>query len=241
MTEFLQARGDARHSQAHPALSPELRAAIARDLVPVRPLAAPWRRALAFAPLGVLLVAASPLLWGLGSSVQALPLWASWGLSAAQALVGLLVVGAALREAVPGRGLSRGMLGALAAATVAVFVGISLGSATALPTVVPVVDRLRFIWECFYMAAIVGVPALALVAWLAWRLLPGRPAIAGALCGLGAGLLTDAGVRLFCWVTEPMHVLLAHGGAIAALVVLGALLATGIDRLALARRRRDAR
>lgn len=220
------------HPQARHALSPELRAAIARDLSPVRPLAAPWRRALAFAPLGVLLVAAAPLVWGLGSNVRVLPLWMSWGLSAAQALVGLLVVGAALREAVPGRGLTRGMLGALVAATVAVFVGITLGSAAALPTVVPLAYRLQFIWECFYMAAIVGVPALALVAWVAWRLLPGRPAVAGALCGLGAGLLTDAGVRLFCWVTEPMHVLLAHGGAIAALIVLGALAATGVDRIA---------
>lgn len=218
----------------HP-LSPALRAAIARDLVPVRPLAPPWRRALAFSPLGVLLVAASPLLWGLGSNVQALPAWASWGLSGAQALVGLLVVGAALREAVPGRGLSRGVLGALFAATLAVFVGVTLGSAAALPTIVPAVDRVRFVWECLGMAAIVGAPAVGLVAWLAWRMLPGRPAVAGALCGLGAGLLTDAGVRLFCWVTEPMHVLVAHGGAIALLVVLGALLSTAIDRYAAAR------
>jgi hypothetical protein len=132
------------------------------------------------------------------------------------------------------------MLGALAAATVAVFVGISLGSATALPTVV------RSSTACASSGSVSTWPRSSASRrsrsspGSPWRLLPGRPAIAGALCGLGAGLLTDAGVRLFCWVTEPLHVLVAHGGAIAALVVLGALLATGIDRIAAAHAARRA-
>ena len=67
--------------------------------------------------------------------------------------------------------------------------------------------------------------------WLAARALPTRPALAGALYGLGAGLMADAGVRLFCWVSAPAHVLVAHGGAILCLAAAGALAATVIERM----------
>jgi len=220
-----------------PPLSPIVRDTVARDLAPVRPLAPPWRRTLAFAPLGVLLVGASPLVWGLRVNLESLPWWASWGLSGAQALAGLLVVGASLRESVPGRTLSRRALLSVLAAASALFVGITLASAALLPTPLPASVRVRFVWECVGMATVVGVPAVVLVAWLAWRMLPGRPAVAGALCGLGAGLLTDAGVRLFCRVDEPWHVLVAHGGAIAGFVGLGAVLSVAIDRLVALRAR----
>ena len=61
-------------------------------------------------------------------------------------------------------------------------------------------------------------------------LLHARPALAGGLYGLGAGLLADAGARLFCWVSDPAHVLLSHGGAILGLVIAGALSAVIVDR-----------
>jgi hypothetical protein len=218
-------------------LASSVRDAVERDLAPVRPRAAPWRRTLAFAPLGLLLVIASPLVWGLRGNLADLPAWATWGLSGVQALAGLLVVGASLRESVPGRTLSGRALAGVLAAALGVFVGITLVTDAMLQTPIPPSVRMRFVWECVGMAAVVGVPAVALVAWLAWRLLPVRPATAGALCGLGAGLLTDAGVRLFCNVDEPWHVLVAHGGAIAGLCALGALLSVGIDRLAARRAR----
>jgi hypothetical protein len=48
--------------------------------------------------------------------------------------------------------------------------------------------------------------------------------------------MADAGVRLFCWVTGPAHVLIAHGGAIVMLMLLGAAGAVVVER-ARARRR----
>jgi hypothetical protein len=54
--------------------------------------------------------------------------------------------------------------------------------------------------------------------------------LAGALYGLGCGLIADAGLRLFCDYTVPSHVLLAHGGAIVAAMAVGAVVSTVIPR-----------
>jgi hypothetical protein len=81
------------------------------------------------------------------------------------------------------------------------------------------------------MAAASSVPILAAAAWLAARALPTRPAVAGAVYGLGAGLMADAGVRLFCWVSAPAHVLVAHGGAILFLTAAGAGAAVVVEKV----------
>jgi hypothetical protein len=48
--------------------------------------------------------------------------------------------------------------------------------------------------------------------------------IAGALLGLGAGLIADAGWRIFCHFSEPAHVLSAHLAAIVMSTAIGSLL-----------------
>jgi hypothetical protein len=55
--------------------------------------------------------------------------------------------------------------------------------------------------------------------------LPLRPGVAGALYGLGCGLIADAGLRLYCEYSAPLHVLVAHGGAIVGAMMAGALVA----------------
>lgn len=62
-----------------------------------------------------------------------------------------------------------------------------------------------------------------------WRALPRRPVLTGALCGLGVGVMADAGLRLFCWGGELVHIVLAHGGAIAILMALGAFGASIVE------------
>ena len=204
--------------------SPRLLEAVARDLRPVRPLAAPWRRALALLPFGFLLLVGVPGFWGFRAGLPELGIGLSWGLSALQALAGLAVVGVALREGVPGRKVSPAVLLATLAASMALFLAITWVTQLHYPVTVRPAVRVRFVWECLGIATVSGIPALAAVAWLAWRLLPNRPWIAGAVAGLGAGLMADAGMRLFCWVSEPEHVVLAHGGAILILMLAGALL-----------------
>jgi hypothetical protein len=51
-----------------------------------------------------------------------------------------------------------------------------------------------------------------------------RPSAAGALYGAGAGLAINAGWRIACPVSNPWHALGAHGAAIVATVILGALI-----------------
>lgn len=203
---------------------------IGDDLRPIEPLAPPWRRLLFYLPVGLALIAAMPWVWGLRANAGHLGFFATWGLSALQTLVGLLIVGVALFEAVPGRELSPRALAVTGLAAVALFAGLTFTTQYLEPNQMRPGVALRFAWECFWMATVWSVPALAAAAWLAYRALPTRPAVAGAICGLGSGLIADAGVRLFCWVSEPAHVLFAHGGAIVFLVGLGAGAAVLLDR-----------
>jgi hypothetical protein len=210
---------------------PELLAAVGRGLAPVRPFASPARRVLALLPLGLALLVAIPMVWGLRRNAPALGPVAAWGLSGLQVLAGLLVVGAALREAVPGRELSARAVAATVGAALALFVGLTLLTEHLVSAAAPPGVFGRYAWECFWMAAVSSVPVLAAAIWLASRALPTRPALAGTIYGLGAGITADAGTRLFCWVSSPAHVLLAHGGAILFLAAVGAAAATLVERL----------
>jgi hypothetical protein len=204
--------------------------AVLDDHAPVRPLAPPWRRALGLLPLGALAVIGAPLYWGWRVNIAELGPWLAWGLSSLQALGGLAVVGAALREAVPGRNLTRRALLVTLGSAVLLEVGVTLVTARSLPAAVPPGVWIRYAWECLGMAAVGGVPVLAAAGWLCARALPTRPALAGGLYGVGAGVVADAGVRLFCWVSEPAHVLASHGAAIFGLAALGATAAVLVDR-----------
>jgi hypothetical protein len=70
---------------------------------------------------------------------------------------------------------------------------------------------------------------MVLATLMAGRAFPTRPAVAGALCGMSAGILSDAGWRLSCWFSEPAHIIGAHALAILALTAAGALLAVCAD------------
>jgi hypothetical protein len=209
---------------------PPLLAAVQGDLAAVRPYLSPLLRTLALVPVGIALLVGIPALWSPRPNLALLGGLGGWGLSALQGLVGLVVVGLALREAVPGRELSRRTLSALVLAGVAVFLGLTLTS----QWLAPVALRRRF-WTaealgCFRMAATWGVPALGVAASLLLRAAATRPVIAGAASGLGVGLMADAGMRLFCGISTISHVVVAHGAAILLLMALGALAAAVADR-----------
>lgn len=210
-----------------------LLSAIKQDFKPVTPLASPGRRALALVPLGIVLLVGLPVFWAWREHISGLAPLSSWGLSPLETAAGLLALAAAFREAVPGRALSAKALVALIGLAAAVFVMINLTDPPQMPVIATVETRLRWLWECIGMATAFSAPALAVPTWLAWRALPNRPALTGALCGLGVGLMADAGLRLFCWDSETSHVLIAHGGAIVILVALGALSAVIVERLQL--------
>ena len=211
--------------------SPLLLCAVRGSLRPVRPYLPPSLRALALLPVGVVLLVGIPAFWGPRPNLALLDDFAAWGLSALQMLLGLTLVGVALREAVPGQELSRRTLAALVLLGVLLFLALTLTSEWLAP-----VALRRRVWVveaigCFRMAATWGVPALAIAAWPTVRASPTHPLVASAMCGLGTGLMTDAGMRLFCGVSTVSHVLVGHGAAILLLGALGALVGVVADRL----------
>jgi uncharacterized membrane protein YgdD (TMEM256/DUF423 family) len=206
-----------------------LRARIAADYQPVRPLASPLVRTTWLLPLAALALFAAPVAFEVRGDAARLGFGGTWGASALQVSVGLALAAAAMREAVPGRAWSRTAIALWLGLPLALLVLITLASWEMSPVV------LRRQWwligvACFGGSLASGLPAVALASVLAARAYPTRPVVAGALLGLGAGLMADAGWRLFCHFSEPAHVLSAHAGAVLVSTVLGSALAAAICR-----------
>ena len=198
---------------------------------PVRPLASPLRRTLALVPLAILLFFGPPMYYHWRENLAQLPGWMSWGMSALESLGGIGLMGISLRQAVPGMTVRpRWILLALTSG-VLLFTCVSLTTANGLPTPLHNPNSwARLAWECVIDELLFAIPSLAISAWLVARALPMRPSLAGAAYGLAVGLMTDAGVRLFCWIDQPLHVFAGHGGAVLIGTIGGALTATLIER-----------
>ena len=200
---------------------PELRELIARDLAPARPLPPPSTRALALVPIAAAIVAAVPLLHELRPDLPAIGALRAFGFSIAQAIAGMFVVAAALRESVPGRQWTAGQLSALLAGGLAL-PAILPGFAASAFDVAPRAQGAAVVGvACFRTSALAALPALAAATVLSARAFPLRPAVAGALYGLGCGLIADAGLRLWCEFSAPSHVLIAHVGAVILSMAVG--------------------
>lgn len=210
--------------------------AVKSDLRPVRPLAAPMRRALRFLPLGIAMLVGIPTFWTWRAHLTALAPWSSWLLSALELGLSLLILAASFREAIPGRELSAKRIAALVCIALGVFVLVN--PTLPAPAHLTSSTLAGWMWECIVRATTFSIPALVLPVLVASRGLPNRPALMGALCGLGVGFMGDAGLRLLCWDGDYAHVILAHGGAIAILVGLGALSAVLVERVKHRRRPR---
>ena len=200
----------------------ELRARLAADYRPVRALPSPWARALWILPFALVALVAAPVAFTVRPGAASLGWIGVWGFSIAQTLLGVLVVGAALRESIPGRDWSRTAIGLWIALPLLAVVALTLYSWETSP-----VTLLRGFWMvgglCFAGSAATALPVVALASILAARAYPTRPAVAGAMLGLGAGLMADAGWRIFCHFSEPAHVLSAHLAAVIMSAMIGAI------------------
>lgn len=209
----------------------DLRAEIARDLAPARPLLAPAARALLLAPLALATVVAVPSIYFLRPDLADLGVVRAWGLSFAESLAGLVLVALALRESVPGRALSRRTVALAIAAGLAVPLAIYVISSDRFDVGVQPRAQLYVSYICFRTSFGAAVPALIATAFLIARAYPLRPGVAGVLYGLGCGVIADAGLRMYCEFTMPSHVLGAHGGAVVAAMLMGPALVGGVRRL----------
>jgi len=201
-----------------------LRSAIANDLQPVQPLPPTWRRTLVVAAVVTVVIAAALTVLKLRFDVDQMPVWLSWGCSLLELTVGLVVVGLALRESIPGRALTSGAVAGAAVLATGLQILVGLTTWFFSPGMPMPSDAAAAGMSCLRHDTTLGLPALAATLWLVFRALPLRPSIAGLLGGAGAGLTADAVTHLLCPVSDLRHVLVWHTGAILLLMAAGWLI-----------------
>jgi len=221
----------------HSPKSPEaLMRAIARDLRPVKPSPQPLRLALRMAPVALLLSSVILLAIGPRHDSALLGPLLTWGASAAQFALAIALVWIAAHEGMPAGRLPARIVyvAAIAASLVVVFVALltfSISPASEPLLRVPpwINEKLRTSpwimgFGCGVGSTIAGGLLVLLFSRIFRNSLAARPTVAGALYGAGAGLAINAGWRVACPVSTPWHSLGAHGAAIVATVILGALI-----------------
>lgn len=206
-------------------LLPEaLRRSISDDLVPVRPLPPAWIRTLQAAAVAAIGLALVIFVFKLSPrpDMEQLPMWLSWGCTALQLGIGVLLLGMALREAVPGQGVPIGTV-ALGVGT-AVLIQILVGIATWMHSAGMPLEKghgLSAGISCTTHDVAMALPALLVTLWLVFRALPLRPSIAGLLGGAGAAVTADAITHILCPMSDLRHVLVWHTGALIGLMLVG--------------------
>ena len=200
-----------------------LRETIAKDIEPIRPLHPVWQRSLVVAVVATLVMAS--ILFGfkmqLRGDMGQLPMWLSWGCAILELVAGILIVGLALRESVPG--------GAVPGRTVqtAILTGVALQILVGIMTWahsagVPMgADWFAKGIGCMSHDIAMILPTFAVTMWLVFRALPLRAPVAGLLGGTGAALTGDAITHLLCPMSDLRHVLVWHTGTVFGFMALG--------------------
>ena len=199
--------------------------AIAQDLRPVRPSPQPLHLALRMVPLALLISSVILLAIGPRQDSGILGPLLTWGASAAQFVLAIALVWIAAHESIPAGRLPRQVVyfAAVAASLVVVFVTLlafSISPANATLRVSPWIMG----FACGIGSTLAGGILVLFFSWVFRNSLATRPTVAGALYGAGAGLAINAGWRIACPFSTPWHALGAHGAAIIATAILGALI-----------------
>jgi hypothetical protein len=220
---------------------------IARDLRPVKPSPQPLHLALRMAPIALLVSSVILVAIGTRHDSAILGPLLTWGASGAQFALAIALVWIAAREGMPAGKLPRQIVFFAAIAAFLLVVFVSLITFSASPASEPLLRIPQWINEklrtspwimgfgCGIGSTIAGGTLVLFFTWIFRNSIATRPTAAGALYGAGAGLAINAGWRVACPVSTPWHSLGAHGAAIIATVILGAL----IGRFFAARRSRS--
>ena len=226
--------------------------AIAQDLKPVRPSPQPLRLALRMAPLALLVSSLILLAIGPRHDAGILGPLLTWGASAVQFVLAIALVWIAAHESIPVGRLPRHIVYSAAVVASLVVVFISLVTFSKSPANEPLLrvpplvnEALRSSpwimgFACGIGSTLAGGILVLFFSWVFRNSLATRPTEAGALYGAGAGLAINAGWRIACPVSTLWHALGAHGAAIIATVILGAVIGRflGNRRLHIGGRRR---
>jgi hypothetical protein len=209
--------------------------AIAQDLRPVRPSPRPLQLALRLVPLALLVSSVILLAIGPRYDSGTLGPLLTWGASAAQFALAIALIWIAAHESTPAERLPRHIVYAAAISASLVVVFVTLLTFSKSPATEPL---LRAPWinqslrvspwimgfACGIGSTVAGGILVLFFSFVFRNSLVTRPTVAGALYGGGAGLAINAGWRIACPVSTLWHTLGAHGAAIIATVILGALI-----------------
>jgi hypothetical protein len=210
--------------------------AIAQDLRPVRPSPQPLHLALRIAPLALLVSSLILLAIGPRHDSAILGPLLTWGASAAQFVLAIALVWIAAHESIPVGRLPRHVVYSAAVVASLVVVFVSLVTFSTSPASEPLLrvppwinEKLRTSpwitgFACGIGSTLAGGILVLIFSWAFRNSLATRPTVTGALYGAGAGLAINAGWRIACPVSTLWHSLGAHGAAIIATVILGALI-----------------
>jgi hypothetical protein len=208
--------------------------AIANDLKPVRPSPQPLHLALRMVPFALLVCSLILVAMGVRHDSQTLGPLLTWGASSGQFILAIALVWIAAHESTPAGRLPRQMVFSAAAAALLAVVSVTLLTFSTSPVSGPAGVSL---WiadiACGIGHTIAGGILILLFGWMFRNSIATRPTLAGALYGAGAGIAINAVWRTVCPVSTLRHALGAHGAAILATVLLGALIgkALGARRL----------
>jgi hypothetical protein len=200
---------------------------LTEQTLPVRPLRSPFERALILAILALGLGALALVITSLRADLGKVSWAVAYGPASWELLAGAGVFWLAMRWSVPGSGvkysrssvfLGTAMALALAAALAAPHLvspdhpGLCVGSAPGKGL------------QCAGWQLVIAIPVFLVSLWFILRGATVSSVLAGALAGLGAGLLSDAAIHLHCPAIDPSHTVTWHLGAVALLTSMGALL-----------------
>jgi hypothetical protein len=210
----------------HSTKPPEtLMRAIAQDLTPVKPSPLPFRLVLRMTPPAVLISSLILLAIGMRHDSGKLGPLLTWGASALQFGLAILLVWIAARESTPANRLPKKIVYSAVITTFLVVVAVTLLTFFMSPAHrIPRVRPWAMDFACGIGSTIAGGILVVLFSWIYRNSLATRPMIAGGLYGAGAGVAINAGWRLACPATDPWHVLGAHGMAVIASALLGAVI-----------------
>ena len=205
--------------------------AITQDLKPVKPSRRPLRLAIETAPYALLVSSLVLLAIGIRGDSGILGPLMTWGASAAQFTLAIVLIWVAAHESTPAGRLPKGMVYSAVVAALFIVVAITLstfwispvGSTLRVGGPFPVPPWIMDL-VCGIGSTIAGGILILLFSWMFRNSLAIRPIVAGALYGAGAGVAINAGWRIACPFPTLRHALGAHGSAIIATVLLGALI-----------------
>jgi len=187
-------------------------------------------------PLALLVSAVILLAIGPRHDLSILGPLLGWGASAVQFVLAIALVWIAARESTPAGRLPRQVVYTAAASAFLLVVFVTLLTFSTSPANEPVLrvppkvnEMLRnspwiMGFGCGIGSTLAGGILVLFFSLVFRNSLATRPTVAGALYGAGAGLAINASWRIACPVSTPWHALGAHGLAIIATVLLGALI-----------------